>query len=83
MMAQPIMVVASVKSVSTKKSSGHGFLRERTIVYEGSAGPRELLESIVIQATAALKGLEGLKFVETPTEGMNLAFISYALHILM
>ena len=30
-------------------------------MYEGSSGPRELLEAIVIQARAALKGLEGLK----------------------
>ncbi|GMK56583.1 hypothetical protein CspeluHIS016_0304230 [Cutaneotrichosporon spelunceum] len=28
-----------------------------SIVYEGSASPRELLENVVIQATAALKGL--------------------------
>ncbi|KAI0787135.1 hypothetical protein BC629DRAFT_1582278 [Irpex lacteus] len=32
--------------------------RERTIIYEGSSGPRELLEAIVIQAQAAIKGLE-------------------------
>lgn len=29
-----------------------------TVTYEGSASPRELLESVVIQAKAALKGLE-------------------------
>ena len=59
MMAMPIMVVSSVKAVSTKKSSSKNQIRERTIVYEGSSGPRELLEAIVIQAQAALKGLEG------------------------
>jgi hypothetical protein len=29
------------------------------VTYEGSPSPRELLESVVIQARAALKGLEG------------------------
>ncbi|KAH9482978.1 Baculoviral IAP repeat-containing protein 6 [Psilocybe cubensis] len=65
MMAMPIMVVASVKSVVAKNNQA----RERTIVYEGSSGPRELLEGIAIQARAALKGLEGNKVVEpTPEE---------------
>lgn len=62
MMAMPIMVVASVKVTAkkptTKSTSG---IRERAIVYEGSSGPRELLEAIAIQAQAALKGLEGTK----------------------
>ena len=57
MMAMPIMVVNSVKTVAHKRSGG-GQIRERTIIYEGSSGPRELLEAIVIQAQAALKGLE-------------------------
>ena len=57
-MAMPIMVPASVKSASVRKS-GNSQVRERTIIYEGSSGPRELLEAIVIQATAACKGLEG------------------------
>ncbi|OJA14679.1 hypothetical protein AZE42_02395 [Rhizopogon vesiculosus] len=62
MMAMPIMVVASVKSVAPKKvAKGKAPIRERTIIYEGSAGPRELLEAIVIQAQAAIKGLEGIK----------------------
>lgn len=69
-MAQPIMTVSSVKAVATKKGSGNTHLRERTIIYEGSSGPRELLESIVIQATAALKGLEGLRPLESPAEGL-------------
>ena len=59
-MAMPIMVVSSVKSVTTKKSGSRSGpqIRERTIIYEGSSGPRELLEAIVIQAQAAIKGLE-------------------------
>jgi hypothetical protein len=62
MMAMPIMVVSSVKSVAPKKvAKGKAPIRERTIIYEGSAGPRELLEAIVIQAQAAIKGLEGIK----------------------
>ncbi|KAF8165369.1 hypothetical protein B0H34DRAFT_780271 [Crassisporium funariophilum] len=55
MMAMPIMVVASVKAVTAKNNQ----IRERTIIYEGSSGPRELLEGIAMQAQAALKGLEG------------------------
>lgn len=31
---------------------------QKTVTYEGSSSPRELLESCVIQAQAALKGLE-------------------------
>ena len=46
MMAMPIMVVTSVKTVAAKKSSkGPHRIRERAIIYEGSAGPRELLEA--------------------------------------
>lgn len=60
MMAMPIMVVSSVKNVVTRKSNSRSGpqVRERTIIYEGSSGPRELLEAIVIQAQAAIKGLE-------------------------
>ncbi|KAG6821257.1 hypothetical protein H0H93_002367 [Arthromyces matolae] len=74
MMAMPIMVVVSNKPVVLKKSSAKASssIRERTIVYEGSSSPRELLEAIVIQAQAALKGLEGSKPQEAqegePTE---------------
>lgn len=67
MMAMPIMVVSSVKNVITRKASSKSSpqIRERTIVYEGSSGPRELLEAIVIQAQAAMKGLEaGTKAAE-------------------
>ena len=62
MMAMPIMVATSVKSVAAKRGDSKGaHIRERTIIYEGSSGPRELLEAIVIQAQAALKGLEAAK----------------------
>lgn len=65
MMAMPIMVAGSIKSIAPKKAGkGKSVIRERTIIYEGSAGPRELLEAIVIQAQAAIKGLEGIKPAE-------------------
>ncbi|KAI0071130.1 ubiquitin conjugating enzyme family protein [Panus rudis PR-1116 ss-1] len=67
MMGMPIMVITSVKSVNNRKSGSPGVgrtVRERTIIYEGSSGPRELLEAIVIQAQAALKGLEPIKAPE-------------------
>ncbi|KAI0041565.1 hypothetical protein FA95DRAFT_1548568 [Auriscalpium vulgare] len=72
MMAMPIMVVASVKTSSPKRSAnGSPPLRERAITYEGSSGPRELLEAIVIQAQAAIKGLEGTKPAEAPAAEMT------------
>ena len=71
MMAMPIMIVSSIKSVNTRPVSGRSQIRQRTIIYEGSSGPRELLESIVIQATAAAKGLEGPKPVEQQQEEMT------------
>lgn len=61
MMAMPIMAVGSVKSVVAKNNQ----TRERTIIYEGSSSPRELLEGIAIQAQAAVKGLEGNKQAES------------------
>jgi len=61
------VVVASVKAINAK----NGQIRERTVVYEGSAGPRELLEGIAIQAQAALKGLEGNKVPETLPEELT------------
>ena len=67
MMAMPIMVVSLVKSVAAKNDQ----IRERTIVYEGSSGPRELLEGIAIQAQAALKGLEGNKVPEARPEELT------------
>lgn len=70
MMAMPIMVVSSVKTVNTRKS-GRSQVRERTIVYEGSSGPRELLEAIVIQAQAAIKGLEGYKLSDLDMNEMT------------
>jgi hypothetical protein len=73
MMAMPIFIVSSVKSVTTKKalSRGKPTTREREIIYEGSSGPRELLESIGIQAQAALKGLEGVKTPEKSVEDLT------------
>ena len=65
MMAMPIMAVVSDKPVAPKKGAkANSHYRERTIVYEGSPSPRELLEGIALQAQAALKGLEGLKPAE-------------------
>ncbi|KAF9462625.1 hypothetical protein BDZ94DRAFT_1298429 [Collybia nuda] len=61
MMAMPIMVIVSTRAGVKRSVSSTPGLRERTIVYEGSSGPRELLEAIAIQAQAALKGLEGIK----------------------
>lgn len=72
MMAMPIMVAGSIKSVAPKKAGKcKSVIRERTIIYEGSAGPRELLEAIVIQAQAAMKGLEGVKPMEPEEEEMT------------
>ncbi|CAE6409284.1 unnamed protein product [Rhizoctonia solani] len=66
MMAMPIMVVASIKPKAPIAGSGsRPAQRERIIMYEGSSGPRELLESIVIQAQAAIKGLDGMKPADT------------------
>ena len=66
----PIMVPVSVKSVSVARTSNNKSrnVRERTVVYEGSSGPRELLEAIVIQSQAALKGLEGVKITTESKE---------------
>ncbi len=63
----PIMVASSVSAINAKNPQ----IRERTIIYEGSAGPRELLEGIAIQAQAALKGLEGNKEQEAPQEELT------------
>lgn len=67
------MIVSSVKAVTAKKPTSRGkpAIREREIVYEGSSGPRELLEAIGIQAQAALKSLEGAKISETIVEEMT------------
>ena len=68
-MAMPIMVPVSTKPIPSKKHAGNGRgasargTRERIVIYEGSSGPRELMEAIVIQSQAALKGLEGVKSV--------------------
>ncbi|KII94754.1 hypothetical protein PLICRDRAFT_47766 [Plicaturopsis crispa FD-325 SS-3] len=72
MMAMPIMAVATVKAITPKKShQDNTHVRERTIVYEGSSSPRELLEAISIQAQAAIKGLERAKPVEEEPEEMT------------
>ncbi|KAF7301634.1 Baculoviral IAP repeat-containing protein 6 [Mycena indigotica] len=71
LMGQPIMTVSSVKSTITRKSPNNKPIRERTVIYEGSAGPRELLEAICIQAQAALKALEGNKTQELPPEELT------------
>lgn len=73
MMAMPIFIAASVKSVTAKRSPSHGkpAVREREIIYEGSSGPRELLEAIGIQAQAALKSLEGTKAPEKAVEELT------------
>ncbi|KAG9038360.1 hypothetical protein FRB95_001772 [Tulasnella sp. JGI-2019a] len=57
MVAMPIMIPSSSTEVGGQSKSQR--VRQRLVVYEGSSGPRELMESLVIQATAAMKGLEG------------------------
>lgn len=57
MVAMPIMIPSSSTEVAGGSASRP--VRQRLVVYEGSSGPRELMESLVIQATAAIKGLEG------------------------
>lgn len=59
MVAMPIMIPSTSREVAGETGPGSKRLRQRTVVYEGSSGPRELMESLVIQATAAIKGLEG------------------------
>lgn len=72
MMAMPIMVVSSVRTHTPRRGTDGSLpLRERTVIYEGSSGPRELLESIVIQANAAIKGLEGIRPLEPVTDEMT------------
>src|ERR1700735_1747719 len=77
MMGMPIMIGSTTTSLkpqsgSTSSKGRKPAPRERTIVYEGSSGPRELMESIVIQAQAAIKGLgpspAELKKAKEPTE---------------
>lgn len=77
MMGMPIMIGSTTTALkpqggSTSSKGRKPAPRERTIVYEGSSGPRELMESIVIQAQAAIKGLgpspAELKKAKEPTE---------------
>ena len=65
MMGMPIMLAGKV-TTAVKKG-----IRERTIIYEGSSSPRELLEGIGIQAQAALKGLEGSRHMELKDADMT------------
>lgn len=58
MMGMPIMVVGSVKSVTTNNTGRSSQSRTRTLIYEDSSSPRELLQAILIQAQFAYKGLE-------------------------
>ena len=58
MMGMPIMVVGSVKSVTTNNTGRSSQSRTRTLIYEDSSSPRELLQAILIQAQLAYKGLE-------------------------
>ncbi|KAG8900213.1 hypothetical protein FRB99_006183 [Tulasnella sp. 403] len=60
MVAMPIMIPSS-STIVNASGLGQRRFRGRRVIYEGSAGPRELMESLVIQATAAKKGLEGTK----------------------
>jgi hypothetical protein len=73
MMAMPIMVLGSTKPASKRATSkgSHSKTREWVLVYEGSSGPRELLESIYIQAEAALKSLDSNGAVEMPATEMT------------
>ena len=61
MVAMPIMIPSSSTVVPPTGNNAQKRYRERRVVYEGSSGPRALMESLVIQATAAKKGLEGNK----------------------
>lgn len=63
------MTISSIHCAPPKKAiDGKSVIRERSIIYEGSTGPRELLEAIVIQAQAAIKGLEGVKCIQVEEE---------------
>ncbi|KAK4687368.1 hypothetical protein P7C73_g2746, partial [Tremellales sp. Uapishka_1] len=61
MMAMPQMRPTNRKTVTAKKG-----VTEIQVTYEGSPSPRELLENCVIQARAALRGLEA---TSVPPEG--------------
>ncbi|CDZ96453.1 Ubiquitin-conjugating enzyme [Phaffia rhodozyma] len=54
-MPQMIRVGSNVHKTTSSDSSK---IVEREVTYEGSSGPRELLENIVIQALAAMKGFQ-------------------------
>lgn len=48
-------IMRSVSQQTVVKKTNTSTIRERKIIYEGSASPRELLEAISLQAQAALK----------------------------
>jgi hypothetical protein len=64
-MAMPTMVRVSSVPREANKS-------ERTVLYEGSAGPRELMENLVIQAGAAKKGFESTSTRKKTKEELEL-----------
>lgn len=51
--------------------------REKTIVYEGSAGPRELLEGILRQVKAAKHAMSGQKERDLNGGAVDAAELSY------
>jgi hypothetical protein len=69
MLAMPQMRPAKTETLPSPngtKNDGH----QVQVTYEGAPSPRELLESVVIQAQAAIKGLQSDVEV-SPFEGMT------------
>ena len=54
-------------SATPRVTQGTSTARERVVVYEGADSPRVALENVVIQATAAVKGME--RTAAVPVEG--------------
>lgn len=61
-MPQMLRVAATARA-----SQGTSIARERVVVYEGADSPRVALENVVLQATAAVKGME--RTAAVPVEG--------------
>ena len=57
-----MLAMPQMRPVSSVQSSADP--KQLVVTYEGASSPRELLESCVIQAQAALKGLEATAFKE-------------------
>lgn len=81
--AQAIMRVSSVRyltpksrgdTTSSNRASPVAGRREKEIVFEGSAGPRELLEGILRQVNAAKRSMSGQKDGDTKQEGLELSY---------